>query len=114
MLKVLSSRRRYGVDCKPLPENKDAEQCVDIQINHCLSGGVDSEECAGDANSTEISSSENVISSSVLIEFHHNFTNILKCVVYFRYEELPMGEELNVDLPQIQTFRVKFLEMNET
>lgn len=98
--------------CKSPQNGNETEKCIYAEVYHCVDR-ISLRTCKSDANSTLTSSenSENFITNELSIQFHHNFTNILNCTVFFVYHEL--GDEVSSTF-LTQTISVEYLESNET
>lgn len=93
------------------PLNKtESSNCIEIQIYHC-NRLITPRHCM--SNATDIDNSENVLAKDIQIRFHHNFTSITGCTVFFvytRHVDNVAWSSVNI----LQTIRIEYLELNET
>lgn len=97
--------------CKSPQNSNDTLNCIGIELFHCIDL-ISSKSCANHMNATVDSYTDNFIADVISIQFHHNFTNILNCSVYFVYHKLLTEDSVMADI--LQTIRVEYFESNET
>lgn len=78
--------------------------CIEIQIFDCFDS-ISKDSCFS-LNSTEID--QNWINKEIVIQFRHNFTNILNCTAFLVYtENTPISA-------MVHSIKIQFLQINES
>lgn len=97
--------------CKQPSNENETNNCIDIHTYHC-NEIIAQKTCKSDTNLTMSPDfGDGFVANEISIQFHHNFTNILNCTIYFVYHDLS-GDGHSGKI--MRTIHLKYLELNES
>lgn len=116
--KVLKQRRPVDAPailladyCKEPSNENETSNCIEIHTYHC-NDIISQKSCTSDTNTTMSPEfGDGFVANDISIQFHHNFTDILNCTVFFVYHDLS-GDGHSGKI--MRTIHIKYLELNES
>lgn len=96
--------------CKESTIENDTNHCIPINVYQCIEM-ISLDSCLFDSNLTTLTGfGDNLIADNISIQFHHNFTNILNCTIFFVYHNQGDTQPNRI----LQNINIKYLEGNES
>lgn len=118
--KVLKQRRPMDAPtvlladyCKKPSNENETSNCIEILTYHC-NERISQKSCKSDTNMTTMSPEfgDGFVANEISIQFHHNFTDILNCTVFFVYHDLRIGEAHSGKI--MRRIHLEYFELNES